>query len=252
MNMQKITRTLKLAAIAAVAGFVGVSAAQSTASAASPYRNTDRINSIIHQLDPGGWSYNRPYKHYRQIPSYGYGYKKHYGGQYDYGYNNHSYSNHSYKDHDHNYSYGYDYSYKQHDNGYNDHEYNYRGMNLSVYFARGSNRLTWKGKSNLNDLGYALTSHKLRHAIYRIAGHTDARGDAWSNQILSEQRARAVKRYLVRQFGVNPRRLMTVGFGESRLLNSYSPYSSINRRVEVTLIANSYADLPYNWYAGNQ
>jgi outer membrane protein OmpA-like peptidoglycan-associated protein len=64
----------------------------------------------------------------------------------------------------------------------------------------------------------------------RIAGHTDRLGEPGKNQVLSEQRAEAVKAYLVKA-GVPATRLDTVGYGDTRPLH---PSPDVrNRRVEV-------------------
>ena len=238
MLNQKIKQTLKYAAIAAMTVFVG-----SASASASSYSNASRINQIINKLDPSGWSY-------------GGAHSRGYSGSY---YNSHKYSN--------SYSHGYDYGHQPIYSGHYSYEntnpyyansyydlddsvYN-RTMDLSVYFERGSSRITWRTKKSLDNLGYALTSTRLSDAVYRIAGHTDAKGDRYANRHLSQKRAHAVKKYLIHKFHINPRRLVTVGFGEDRLKNAYRPYSSINRRVEVTLIANSYADLPNGTYTSD-
>jgi OOP family OmpA-OmpF porin len=64
----------------------------------------------------------------------------------------------------------------------------------------------------------------------RVAGHTDRVGESTKNQLLSEQRAEAVKAYLV-QAGVAAERLSTVGYGDARPL--YPAPDARNRRVEV-------------------
>ncbi|MGI4759348.1 MAG: OmpA family protein [Janthinobacterium lividum] len=64
----------------------------------------------------------------------------------------------------------------------------------------------------------------------RVAGHTDRVGETTKNQLLSEQRAEAVKAYLV-QAGVAAERLSTVGYGDTRPL--YPAPDARNRRVEV-------------------
>ncbi|MFD1875465.1 OmpA family protein [Hymenobacter bucti] len=64
----------------------------------------------------------------------------------------------------------------------------------------------------------------------RVAGHTDRIGEPGKNQVLSEQRAAAVKAYLVKA-GVAAARLETIGYGDSRPL--YPSPDVRNRRVEV-------------------
>jgi len=53
-----------------------------------------------------------------------------------------------------------------------------------------------------------------------IQGHTDSRASDAYNQDLSQRRADSVREILVSQFSINPSRLSSVGYGESRLLVS--------------------------------
>jgi OOP family OmpA-OmpF porin len=68
--------------------------------------------------------------------------------------------------------------------------------------------------------------------IIRIEGHTDATGTDPVNQLLSEERARAVKLALV-QRGIPPDRLRAVGLGGSQpIADSDTPEGrAMNRRV---------------------
>lgn len=72
-----------------------------------------------------------------------------------------------------------------------------------------------------------------------IGGHTDARGAESFNQRLSQERADAVKAYLVDQ-GVNADRLRAVGYGESRPLDAAQTVEAYarNRRTEFTVLSN--------------
>ena len=63
-----------------------------------------------------------------------------------------------------------------------------------------------------------------------VAGHTDRVGESAKNQLLSEQRAEAVRAYLVKA-GVAAERLRTVGYGDTR--PRYPAPDARNRRVEV-------------------
>jgi flagellar motor protein MotB len=51
------------------------------------------------------------------------------------------------------------------------------------------------------------------------------------------RRAEAVREFLLRQFAIDPSRLLSVGFGEDRLRSTTEPNAAINRRVEIVLIA---------------
>ena len=69
-----------------------------------------------------------------------------------------------------------------------------------------------------------------------IEGHTSADGNILTNQILSEQRANAVKTYLISK-NIDPQRLTTIGYGASKPLNEgkTSAERNQNRRVELKL-----------------
>ncbi len=73
-------------------------------------------------------------------------------------------------------------------------------------------------------------------AIILLEGHTDAVGSASYNLQLSEERARSLRRLLVRRYGIPPRMLETVGYGEHYLLIN-TPYEDWrNRRVTLRRI----------------
>ncbi|MEZ5493581.1 MAG: OmpA family protein [Pseudomonadales bacterium] len=71
----------------------------------------------------------------------------------------------------------------------------------------------------------------------RISGYTDFTGDAMRNQILSEQRASSVARYLESQ-GVSSSRFQVSGFGARYPIDSNATESGrqANRRVELDVI----------------
>jgi len=67
-----------------------------------------------------------------------------------------------------------------------------------------------------------------------LDGHTDSIGTERYNQGLSERRARAVRDYLVKK-GINPARITTRGFGETKPIadNKTRDGRAKNRRVEI-------------------
>lgn len=102
-----------------------------------------------------------------------------------------------------------------------------------ILFATGSARIRPESTPTLKEIGTMLQQHgDLRIAI---EGHTDDVGDDASNQTLSEERAAAVKAYLVETFGIDTARLQTAGFGESRPAapNDSPEARQQNRRVEL-------------------
>ena len=75
------------------------------------------------------------------------------------------------------------------------------------------------------------------NANFSIEGHTDSDGKDATNQTLSENRAAAVKNYLVEN-GIAASRLSSAGFGESKPIdtNKTKAGKANNRRVEVKLV----------------
>ncbi|XXT19135.1 kelch repeat-containing protein [Sorangium sp. So ce429] len=74
--------------------------------------------------------------------------------------------------------------------------------------------------------------------LLRIEGHTDNIGDPIYNQLLSHQRAAAVRDYLVNQGRVNPARLTSQGLGSAKPLttNDTPDGRAKNRRVELHIV----------------
>lgn len=74
--------------------------------------------------------------------------------------------------------------------------------------------------------------NKLTDAKLQVTGYTDTRGDDAYNQKLSEERANAVKGYLVSQ-GVAADRITTVGAGETTQFSAETTEEGLyeNRRI---------------------
>jgi len=74
-------------------------------------------------------------------------------------------------------------------------------------------------------------------AVFSIEGHTDSDGKDETNQKLSEDRAAAVKNYLIEN-GIAASRLSSVGYGETKPIDSNKTKAgkANNRRVEVKLV----------------
>ncbi|MBT0654288.1 OmpA family protein [Geomobilimonas luticola] len=72
-----------------------------------------------------------------------------------------------------------------------------------------------------------------------VAGYTDSTGSEELNQKLSEKRAESVKNALVGE-GVNPARITTVGYGESKPVadNDTEAGRQLNRRVTIFITPN--------------
>ena len=70
-----------------------------------------------------------------------------------------------------------------------------------------------------------------------IAGHTDSIGDNNANIILSDNRAKSVKSYLVRN-EISESRIKCVGYGEKQPItnNSTKNGREKNRRIEIRIL----------------
>lgn len=109
---------------------------------------------------------------------------------------------------------------------------------MRIQFEFGSAALTPSARQVLDELGAALQSDELSAFQFSLVGHTDAVGSDEANLLLSEQRAQAVKDYLVGQFQIDPVRLEASGVGEADLADPSDPDSGINRRVVITNIGS--------------
>ncbi|WP_310392896.1 OmpA family protein [Hymenobacter sp.] len=98
----------------------------------------------------------------------------------------------------------------------------------TVLFRVGTAELLPEARPALDQLAAELRAQPT--VQLRVAGHTDRVGEPEKNQALSEQRAEAVRAYLVAA-GVAAGRISTVGYGDAR--PRYPSPDARNRRVEV-------------------
>ncbi len=99
-----------------------------------------------------------------------------------------------------------------------------------TFFNYDSDKLLPGGYSEISRIAGIL--RKYNQTQIEVGGHTDTSGSAEYNQQLSLRRAESVKNALVEQ-GIDPSRIRTYGYGESRPISS-DP--AMNRRVEITII----------------
>jgi OOP family OmpA-OmpF porin len=83
-----------------------------------------------------------------------------------------------------------------------------------VYFESGSARILDESQDALDQVGRALEHYP--DLQLEIQGHTDTRGSADLNRRLSQQRAEAVRSYLIQNFRVTAGNLTARGYGESQ------------------------------------
>jgi len=101
-----------------------------------------------------------------------------------------------------------------------------------ILFDVGSDRIRPESSPTLKEIAGMLKEHA--DLKLTIEGHTDAAGSASANQTLSEQRAAAVRAWLVSQ-GIDESRLAAKGFGASKpaASNDSAEGRQQNRRVEL-------------------
>ena len=104
----------------------------------------------------------------------------------------------------------------------------------NVTFASDSADINPAFATVLNSV--AIILNKYPQTLLDIDGHTDNTGSDQYNQQLSERRAISVGQYLQAQ-RIDPRRLLVVGFGETRPIatNASEQGRAVNRRVEIRI-----------------
>lgn len=107
----------------------------------------------------------------------------------------------------------------------------------NVFFETAKYDLKPKSKVELDKLSKFLNDNP--NLKIELSGHTDNVGDKKSNQLLSENRAKAVFNYLT-QNGIAADRLTTKGYGDAQPIatNDTEEGRAENRRTEFKVIAN--------------
>lgn len=120
---------------------------------------------------------------------------------------------------------------------------NYKPVTQStVLFGFDKSQLTRKDKEALDDFGSQLSSQK--HYIIQVEGYTDSTGPADYNYQLSQRRADAVIQYLATKYNVPAYKVFLIGLGKDNPVakNTTASGRAQNRRVDVSLMANSLAE----------
>ncbi len=108
-----------------------------------------------------------------------------------------------------------------------------------VRFEHGSATLEEDSESTLDQVALILKANPEFERV-EVQGHTDSSGPEEVNQRLSEQRAQAVRGYLIGR-GIEPARLEAKGYGESEPLRKGEGDKAMseNRRVEFVITESS-------------
>lgn len=105
----------------------------------------------------------------------------------------------------------------------------------NVLFETGKANLKNTSFKAIDELASAMTAKKTMEI--EIAGHTDNVGDKNANLKLSQERAEAVRAYLIKQ-GIDANRITAKGYGDTKPVadNSTDKGKQQNRRTEVKII----------------
>ena len=102
-----------------------------------------------------------------------------------------------------------------------------------IHFELGSAKIKPESYPILDQLAEQLIAYP--KVVIEIGGHTDNTGSRSANMRLSLARAKAVKRYLVKKWGIDPKRIKVKGYGPDFPIadNSTEEGRAQNRRIEV-------------------
>ncbi|MBU0568369.1 OmpA family protein [bacterium] len=111
---------------------------------------------------------------------------------------------------------------------------------LAIQFYINSAKFHHDSILQLQALGEALSSKELRRFGFLVEGHTCSLGSEAYNKYLSRKRAEAVSSYLAKNYGLSPKQLEVVGYGEEkpRYSNKTEWGRVRNRRVEIVRLGH--------------
>ena len=109
-------------------------------------------------------------------------------------------------------------------------------ISQEVYFETGSATVAERSFALLDAIASTMNENPQVRRV-EIQGHTDSSGESDANQVLSQERADAVRLYLL-DAGVDAERLDAKGYGESQPVESEGADNGepMNRRVEFVIV----------------
>lgn len=110
---------------------------------------------------------------------------------------------------------------------------------LGIRFPSGRSTIDAASAPLMNKVQQALVLFPDSSLV--VEGHTDSNGSDSTNLILSQDRADAVKQYLVSNVGTNPEKVSSIGYGEARPVatNETTEGRSRNRRIDLIIHVDS-------------
>jgi outer membrane protein OmpA-like peptidoglycan-associated protein len=104
------------------------------------------------------------------------------------------------------------------------------GFGMNIPFGLNSAQILPSARAYIVSVAGLLSKKSSLNA--EIQGHTDISGSRAHNMTLSRERADAVRLSLIRDYGIAPDRLSSVGYGPDSPLPDHSPADPRNRRVQ--------------------
>lgn len=106
---------------------------------------------------------------------------------------------------------------------------------LGIKFASGKSSVEASNAGLMEKVRQALALFP--EASLVVEGHTDAYGSDSANLLLSQDRADAVKQYLVQYFQFDPEKISSIGYGEARPVatNETAEGRARNRRIDLVI-----------------
>lgn len=106
---------------------------------------------------------------------------------------------------------------------------------LGIKFASGRSTVDASNTALMSKVRESLALFPGSSVV--VEGHTDANGSDSANLILSQDRADAVKQYLVSNFQLDPERVTSIGYGEARPVatNETADGRARNRRIDLVI-----------------
>jgi outer membrane protein OmpA-like peptidoglycan-associated protein len=106
---------------------------------------------------------------------------------------------------------------------------------LGIKFASGRSAIDASNAALMEKVKRALAL--FGESAIVVEGHTDSNGSDSTNLILSQDRADAVKQYLVKNFAVDAEKISSIGYGEARPVatNETADGRSRNRRIDLVV-----------------
>lgn len=113
---------------------------------------------------------------------------------------------------------------------------NGKSVPFAIQFAGGSAEISPVSRELLGSIGGLLTN-MLDGRCVVIEGHTDVSGNYERNIELSHARANSVAFFLMQNYGINSRSVVTSGKGPNEILPGVDPKNPRNRRVVFRIVS---------------